>query len=221
MSILIRKRRSLSKNGLTQFSQGELKKPVRLSFVIPAYNEEACLGKCLDSIMAETRHFPGQTEVIVVDNASSDRTWVVASSYPGVHIVYEPRKGIVWARQAGYTAAGGDLIANIDADNMLTKGWLTKVLKEFSRNNKLVALSGPLVYHDVSWVRKVQTKLFYGLAYPTYLINHFLIRKGGMVREGTLFFGDPHSTTSVVTIQPLISMERIRILPGGCSRKDG
>ena len=46
---------------------------MRLSFVIPAYNEEAYLPACLESIVAQTKDLEG-VEIIVVNNASSDRT---------------------------------------------------------------------------------------------------------------------------------------------------
>ena len=46
---------------------------MRLSFVIPAYNEEAYLPACLESILAQTRDLGDQVEIIVVNNASTDR----------------------------------------------------------------------------------------------------------------------------------------------------
>jgi cellulose synthase/poly-beta-1,6-N-acetylglucosamine synthase-like glycosyltransferase len=101
-----------------------------------------------------------------------------------VHVVEEKRKGIVWARQAGFPASTGDLIANIDADNSLPKGWTEKVVREFSGNERLVVLSGPLVYYDLSRLFNVQTKLFYMLGYIAYLVNHYIIGTGGMVQGG-------------------------------------
>jgi len=157
---------------------------LKLSFVIPAYNEELYLGKCLDSMVREIARTRRDAEIIVVNNASTDRTGAIAASYPSVIVVDEPRKGIVRARDAGYRAAKGDLIANIDADNMLPQGWLDKVFEEFSRNERLVALSGPLVYYDLSWLHRLQTKSFYLLGYVTYLLNHFVLKKGGMLQGG-------------------------------------
>jgi glycosyltransferase involved in cell wall biosynthesis len=157
---------------------------MKLSFVIPAYNEEACLGRCLQSILAEVGCCPHETEIIVVNNNSTDRTREIAAACPSVQVVDEEKKGIVWARQAGYQAARGDLVANIDADNVLPTGWLERVFGEFSRDDRLVVLSGPLVYYDLSWLYNLQTKFFYGVGYLTYLINHFVIRKGGMVQGG-------------------------------------
>ena len=64
---------------------------MRLSFVVPAYNEEAYLPACLQSILSQTAAYPGQTEIIVVNNASTDRTRELALSFPGVTVVDEPR----------------------------------------------------------------------------------------------------------------------------------
>ncbi len=157
---------------------------LKLSFVIPAYNEELYLGKCLDSLVKEINRTNRDAEVIVVNNASTDRTGAVAASYPDVVVVDEPRKGIVKARDAGYRAAKGDLIANIDADNMLPPGWLDKVFTEFSRNERLVALSGPLIYYDLSRLYRFQAQFFYVFGYVTYLLNHFVLKKGGMLQGG-------------------------------------
>lgn len=57
---------------------------MRLSFVIPAYNEEAYLAGCLESVLAQiTPELRPSTEIIVVNNASTDGTRQVAVRYPG------------------------------------------------------------------------------------------------------------------------------------------
>jgi glycosyltransferase involved in cell wall biosynthesis len=48
--------------------------PIRISFVIPAYNEEVLLPSCLEAIRAEVARTGAAAEVIVVNNASTDRT---------------------------------------------------------------------------------------------------------------------------------------------------
>ena len=82
---------------------------MRLSFVVPAYNEETYLPACLESILAQTRELGDDVEIIVVNNASTDRTREVALGYPGVKVVDEPRKGLTFARQAGFAASKGEL----------------------------------------------------------------------------------------------------------------
>src|ERR1700678_1258174 len=104
---------------------------MRLSFVIPAYNEETYLPACLESILAQTQGMGDSVEIIVVNNASSDRTREVALGFPGVQVVDEPRKGLTFARQAGFAASLGELIANVDSDSRLTPGWVANVLSAF------------------------------------------------------------------------------------------
>jgi glycosyltransferase involved in cell wall biosynthesis len=73
----------------------------------------------------------------------------LAASFPDVVVVDEPVKGLVQARRAGFLCASGDLIANVDADTIVTEGWLARVLTEFRCRPGLVALSGPYIYYDV------------------------------------------------------------------------
>lgn len=157
---------------------------MKLSFVIPAYNEAANVGKCLDAIFREVRGKTRESEVIVVDNASTDDTAALAGRYPGAIVVSEPRKGITFARQAGLAASSGDLIANVDADTMLPPGWLETVFREFSKDPRLVCLSGPFIYYDASRSVRFWTRLFYAAGFLTYLVNRFVLRAGSMVQGG-------------------------------------
>src|SRR5580704_740201 len=116
-----------------------------ISFVVPAYNEEKVLGRTLTAIIGEIKRTGCRAEVIVVNNASTDGTGALAASFPEVIVVDEPEKGLVQARRAGFRRATGDLIANVDADTIVTKGWLERVMKEFERHPRLVALSGPYI----------------------------------------------------------------------------
>lgn len=157
---------------------------MKLTFAIPAYNEEKQIGGCLKSVLKEMEGKNYDIEIIVVNNASSDRTSEVALAYPGVRVVDQPKKGLTWARHAGFLAATGDLIANIDADTRLPKGWLGRVYKEFSKNKNLVALSGPHIYYDLSKIAQISVRAFYILGYMTYLINYYLLKKSGMLQGG-------------------------------------
>jgi glycosyltransferase involved in cell wall biosynthesis len=180
---------------------------MRLSFVVPAYNEEAYLPACLESILSQINCQPdgqsapgtGNCEIIVVNNASTDRTREVALRYPGVIVVDEPRKGLTFARQAGFAASTGALIANVDADSRLTPGWVAKVLTTFAEaeasaaaksnarpdsRRPLAAFSGPLVYYDLTPRQRVLVHVFYMTAWTTYAINRYILRVGSMVQGG-------------------------------------
>ena len=155
---------------------------MRLSFVIPAYNEESYLPACLESILGQTEGM--DCEIIVVNNASSDRTREVALSFPGIKVVDEPRKGLTYARQAGFCASSGELIANVDADSRLTPGWVQAVLTSFAAQENLVAVSGPLVYYDLTPSQLVSVRVFYMIAFMVYVLNRYILRAGSMVQGG-------------------------------------
>ena len=159
---------------------------MRLSFVIPAYNEESYLAACIDSILDQTRGLADQTEIIVVNNASTDRTREVALSFGAslVTLIDEPRKGLPQARQAGFNASTGALIANVDADSRLTPGWVAQVLATFAETPNLVALSGPVVYYGLTPRESLYVRVFYGWAWIAYAINRYILRVGSMVQGG-------------------------------------
>lgn len=160
---------------------------MKLSIVIPAYNEEAYIKKCLESMVTELARSHFDVEVIVVNNASVDRTGEVARSFPFVHVVDESRKGLVRARQTGYQISTGDLVANVDADTLMPKGWINRVFEEFSADPKLVALSGPYVYYDLSPVLNWFVHLFYGLGKMISFFATLITKRGDTMLQGGNF----------------------------------
>jgi glycosyltransferase involved in cell wall biosynthesis len=87
-----------------------------LSVVIPALNEAGNLAAVMETIpFAELSRAGWDTEVVVVDNASTDGTGQVARSL-GARVVDQPRRGYGNAYQAGFDAVSGDVIATGDAD---------------------------------------------------------------------------------------------------------
>ena len=156
----------------------------RISFVVPAYNEEVLLPACLRAIRAEVERRGVEAEIIVVNNASTDRTAEVAIKEPGVTLVQQPIKGLVMARSAGFEASSGELVANIDADTLVPRGWLDRVLAEFKRDPALVAVSGPYDYYDVPFHIRATARAFYGIGFMTYSFNRYVLRIGSMVQGG-------------------------------------
>jgi glycosyltransferase involved in cell wall biosynthesis len=147
-----------------------------ISLVIPAYNEQDYLPACLDAVV---RNLGGQAmEIIVVDNNSTDGTRQVVERYPGVTYVFEPRKGITRARQRGYQAASGDIIAYIDADTRPRAGWIEQIWQQFGANPDLACLSGPYSFYDLSGIRNMITSGWFVLAQPLYKITGYMLVGG-------------------------------------------
>jgi glycosyltransferase involved in cell wall biosynthesis len=112
---------------------------MRISIVLPAYNESAGLARCLDSIARQT---VAPYEVIVVDNNSTDDTVLIAKRYNFVTVLSEKEQGITPATQAGFAAARGDIIARFNADVALEDTWVEKTIQFFGRNPTLDGMTG-------------------------------------------------------------------------------
>ncbi|NDL61657.1 glycosyltransferase [Acerihabitans arboris] len=150
---------------------------MKLSLIIPAYNEELYLATCLQYAIKElTAHAkPGEFEIIVVNNASTDRTSAIASGFENVRVVYEPIKGLTRARQKGLESASGDILAFIDADTRMPAGWPGKVLDAYAKRKDLVCVSGPYRYFDLSGIKSFLVKLYWlALAKPTYWLTRYM-----------------------------------------------
>lgn len=120
---------------------------VRVSIVIPAYNEERHLKVSLQAISNQTQ---APFEVIVVDNNSTDATVDIARQFPFVTIVQEAQKGIVYARNAGFNAATGDIIGRIDADTLLPNDWVQQVQDFYALPaNKQRSLTGGCQFYNL------------------------------------------------------------------------
>jgi glycosyltransferase involved in cell wall biosynthesis len=160
----------------------------QLAFVIPAYNEEALIGQCLESVLREVARSGVDAEIVVVNNASVDRTGEIARSFSGVRVVDEPKKGLVNARHAGFEASTAELVANIDSDTMVPEGWLTTVVTAFAADPGLVCLSGPYIYYDMSLPNRILIRLFYWLTWLIYVLNRYILRVGSVVQGGNFVF---------------------------------
>jgi glycosyltransferase involved in cell wall biosynthesis len=121
-----------------------MNKHPKISIIIPAYNEEDFLPRCLDSIKAQ-KNAPTH-EVIIVDNNSNDATPRIAKRY-GARLVSELKPGVVYARNTGLKAAKGEIIVSTDADTYFAENWLATIGEYFDQNPGAAGLAGH--YHFV------------------------------------------------------------------------
>jgi glycosyltransferase involved in cell wall biosynthesis len=136
---------------------------MKVSVVIPAYNEEGFLPRCLASL--EEQEVPAD-EIIVVNNNSSDHTALLASKF-NVTVIDEPEQGMIFARNAGFNAASGDIIARCDSDTMVPRNWIKRIKENFEVES-VVAVTGPCYFYDLEMFKnkqeipqKVHTALFF------------------------------------------------------------
>ena len=120
----------------------------RFSVVVPAFNEQECLGACLTSLAAQD--YPGPFEIVVVDNNSTDRTASIAAA-AGATVVFEAERGVCQARQRGTEAARGEIIVSTDADTTFAPGWLSGIDRVFALHPGAVAVAGPCRFTAAPW----------------------------------------------------------------------
>ena len=96
---------------------------IRVSTIIPTYNNEATLAKAIDSVLAQ--HVDGQ-EIIVVNDGSTDRTHAIAAGYEErIRLIEQPNRGFNRSRNAAIRIARGEYVAFLDADDI----WLPRRLE--------------------------------------------------------------------------------------------
>ena len=154
---------------------------LRISVIVCAHNEARYLPACLHSLLAQSRV---PDEILVINNASTDETALVASQIPHVRVVDEPRKGLVVARETGRRQRR--------ATSWST--WTPTAVPRWRGSSAssgasiaiaaLIALSGPYRFYDWDWWGRALIRAYdFTLAPATQLlVKHVL-------RIGTIFYG--------------------------------
>lgn len=138
----------------------------RISIIIPVFNEERYLKRCLNSIKSQTFK---PHEVIVVDNNSSDTSVEIAKNYPFVKVIREQQQGLVYARTTGLNAAKGDLLVRLDADVRLPKDWLDNLRHVVAEYPGAAGFTGRGTFYDTPFPKFfgwVQVATYQYLQYP-------------------------------------------------------
>lgn len=117
---------------------------MKVSVVIPVFNEEKYIGACLSSLQKQVEK---PDEIIVVDNNCTDQTVQIAKSM-GARVVAESVQGMIPARNKGYDSAKYEIIARCDADSILPPTWVKRIKYNFETKH-IDALTGPLSYYDL------------------------------------------------------------------------
>lgn len=134
---------------------------MKISVVIPAFNEERLLGDSLREVRRAMAAFVERgwaTELIVCDNNSTDRTAEIARA-AGAQVVFEPVNQIARARNAGAAAATGDWLVFVDADSHPSRELFNDVAAEMVRGHCLAG--GSTVRMETSkWVGRMGAGLW-------------------------------------------------------------
>ena len=137
-----------------------------MSVIVPARNEEVCLGECLKSLTAQTAV---NFEVIVVDDGSTDRTREIAQSFPGVRVIdaaplppgWTGKNNAVWT---GAQAARGAWLLFTDADTAHAPGSLARAVQEAREQGAALLSYSPRQEAHSFWEKAIMPVVFAELA---------------------------------------------------------
>lgn len=100
-----------------------------VSIVVPVYNREDDIERCISSLMA--LKYPSY-EIVVVDNSSTDKTQNILSRFP-IKMIVEKKRGAYIARNTGIEVVQGEIVAFTDSDCVVEKDWLSKLVQHFKQ----------------------------------------------------------------------------------------
>ena len=154
-----------------------------ISVIIPAYNSEGIIKRCIQSIISQS--FPREKyEIIVVDDGSEDKTAYLAKKSGADKVISIKNQGIWDARRVGVQTSKGEFIASIDADCEVLDNWLATISKELEKN---FAITGPLLNGNnhslVAWAEYLMEFSYFHefrkRSTSEYLVgaNHAIIKK--------------------------------------------
>lgn len=197
----------------------------QISVIVPVYNVEKYLHRCVDSILAQTFT---DFELILVDDGSSDNSGIICDEYAGIHnnvkIIHQKNQGVSVARNVGLDIAEGEFIAFIDSDDTVDKTYLEILYQngEFD----FVTAGFNMQYSDCSWHKyefpDITTDYRNVSSYPSKFMGKYYfgspwakLYKRKIIKENNIFFPlDIHSGEDTIFIfRYLKYVTIIKILP--------
>ena len=126
----------------------------KVSIIVPVYNVEKYLARCLDSIMAQTEH---DIEIICVNDGSTDSSASILDAYAAkdsrIRIRTQPNGGLSAARNAGLDIATGDWVMFVDSDDWIPNYAVEGFLKVAAESGALVVVSADFAVDDLATAR--------------------------------------------------------------------
>lgn len=102
---------------------------ISLSVVIPVYNSESYLRRCIESVL---RQLSEDIELIIVDDGSTDLSSNICDSYceqhTNIHVIHKENQGLISARKTGVKASHGKWISFVDSDDYIDDGMFRRIL---------------------------------------------------------------------------------------------
>lgn len=122
---------------------------MKISIIIPVYNAEKYLHRCIDSILAQTFT---DFELILIDDGSPDNCGKICEEYAKmdsrIHVIHTENKGVSTARNKGIEVSNGEFIYFADSDDWMSKDCLQKLYNACEKTNSQIAFSDYAMAYD-------------------------------------------------------------------------
>lgn len=120
--------------------------PAFVSIIVPAYNEEKTIGKCLESIL--NQGYKGEIEIIVVNDGSTDQTAEIVSDYPVKFIDLTVNGGKANALNKAIEEARGDILIFTDSDSYMSENAVNSLVSCLNTNRDVQIVTGNVLIHE-------------------------------------------------------------------------
>ena len=154
----------------------------KLSIIIPAYNAEQYIESCLDSILQNSKESLSETEIIVINDGSTDNTLKILESYnqyKNIKIHTTKNQGVSAARNLGISLAKGEWITFIDADDIVNSNFSKVVnLVENSKSSFIIFSNYVIKITDkkILTVQTLQSSMYLSGPWSKVYNRQFLIK---------------------------------------------
>lgn len=119
---------------------------ISLSVIVPIYNTEEYIGRCLDSIIKQDFQV---AEIICVDDGSKDNSCAIVESYKEnydiIKLISQENQGVVAARKRGVRAATGDYVAYVDSDDWIDKQMYKEMIRYVKADRSIDIVTSGLI----------------------------------------------------------------------------
>lgn len=135
------KKRKKEKEHITMNYLGVNKMEPLITVIVPVYNVEGYLEKCVDSILDQTYY---NMEILLVDDGSTDMSGIICDQYSNmdgrIHVIHKENGGLSDARNVGIQHMNGEYVVFIDSDDSIKKNYIHYLYNLLVRNNADIAI---------------------------------------------------------------------------------
>ncbi|MDB4349594.1 glycosyltransferase [Omnitrophica bacterium] len=199
---------------------------MKLSVIIPVFNEEKVVGAVLDDVKRFIRDKGYQAEIIVVDDGSKDKTFDIAKSKDVSVLRHEKNRGYGATLKTGIKASRNEVIVILDGDGSYPVNEISGLLDEIDGSQMVI---GARTKKDVkmSFLRKIPKFLLGRLA--EYLVKEKIpdinsglrVFKRSMYEEYANILPDTFSFTLTITLAAIANHKRIKFVPISYYKRKG